>query len=139
MGLFGSFIEDEVLNEDKSIEKSIYNLLENEMVHILKFIHQPNRQSVSWINSIFNSSNMINKKFVKSIHIENSDLDKIYLRASKEASRQTGINISKIQPTRPIEFTFKNLTNKEWLYNYLYSIAYSDEIRNMLDKAIKTK
>ena len=134
-------IYGELINES-NVKDSIKSNIIREMMHILKFKYQSNRQSVSWINSIFDSSKNLNILCQqKSIHFiyDNNELDKLYLKALRKASHETGINISKFQPTRPIEFTIENLTNKEWIYNYLYPLAYSDEVRKMLDIAIKNK
>jgi hypothetical protein len=88
---------DEVEDLGKSERSAIASQMERIMVHLLKWQYQPQRRSDSWLDSINDGRSQIRRKIEDSPSLRSYSeqvLEKEYVRARREAARQTGLEIS---------------------------------------------
>ncbi len=88
---------DEVEDLGKSERSAIASQMERIMVHLLKWQYQPQRRSDSWLDSINDGRSQIRRKIEDSPSLRSHPeqvLEKEYVRARREAARQTGLEIS---------------------------------------------
>lgn len=88
---------EEVEDLGKSERSAIASQMERIMVHLLKWQYQPQRHSDSWLDSINDGRSQIRRKIEDSPSLRSHPeqvLEKEYLRARREAARQTGLEIS---------------------------------------------
>jgi len=88
---------EEVEDLGKSERSAIASQMERIMVHLLKWQYQPQRRSDSWLDSINDGRSQIRRKIEDSPSLRSHPeqvLEKEYVRARREAARQTGLEIS---------------------------------------------
>jgi Domain of unknown function DUF29 len=88
---------EEVEDLGKSERSAIASQMERIMVHLLKWQYHPQRRSDSWLDSINDGRSQIRRKIEDSPSLQSHPeqvLEKEYLRARREAARQTGLEIS---------------------------------------------
>ncbi|MGL5032998.1 MAG: DUF29 domain-containing protein [Microcystaceae cyanobacterium] len=88
---------EEVEDLGKSERSAIASQMERIMVHLLKWEYQPQRRSDSWLDSINDGRSQIRRKLEDSPSLRNHPvqiLAKEYIRARREAARQTHLEIA---------------------------------------------
>lgn len=108
--------------------------LSTEMAHLIKYRYQRIRQTESWVNTIFNSIDLIMTCLKRNNHrakkidervyylLDNPEiLDKCYYECLHSVHiKQTGLDLSHFPKERDPEFTLSNLLcMNNWLVNYL--------------------
>ncbi|WP_124971567.1 DUF29 domain-containing protein [Aphanothece sacrum] len=87
---------EEVEDLGKSERSAIASQMERIMVHLLKWQYQPQRRSDSWLDSINDGRSQIRRKLEDSPSLQSYPqqiLEKEYIRARREAVRQTRLEI----------------------------------------------
>ena len=124
----------------------ISNNITQEMLHLLKYEYAK-RQNSSWLNTIIDSYNEVQKsiskrtpkQLAKDMDVINAKLDSAYKTAVNDAYKYKDIvNVKNIPTTRPEEFSIENLTDKEFLLrkignNYIPNAYSSEEIKNYIN------
>ncbi|MEA5533047.1 DUF29 domain-containing protein [Crocosphaera sp. XPORK-15E] len=88
---------EEVEDLGKSERSAIASQMERIMIHLLKWQYQLQRLTDSWLDSINDGRSQIRRKLEDSPSLVNYPrqiLEKEYIRARREASRQTRLEIS---------------------------------------------
>ena len=101
------------------------------MSHLLKFEYQPERQGVSWINTIKEGFNVVNLN-ITNTNIKNklyNNIDKIYIKAKKEAENETGHKITFPNYT---PYNLDDILNKDYLENLLIKLSRDDKIKQTI-------
>lgn len=106
--------------------------------HLLKYKYQKDRQTRSWINTIIDSKNNIEKQKEESKSIWNyfgeDHLDDIYKKSVRKASKETGLDIKSFPIERPKTFTKENMINDNFIESYFKQNAYTTEAKYNIDK-----
>ena len=110
-------LEGEIDDKTNRAEEQISRMFE----HLLKLEYQPERQGVSWYNSIFGSYDEITKrKYLDNKNVKNRiNLDDCYDSGRKEASKQTGIPLRKFPEQRPNNWNLDYVTDINKLVKYV--------------------
>lgn len=155
-----------ILLEDANPYDKIEADLEKIFGHMLKYKYQQDKQTMSWINSITSGGvdeikrikeqgKNRNKNFDKYFE-DKEKLDKIYQAGKEKVAEKdlkNGIKNAKnseekkkieealnnIPETRPQGWTFKNITDTEFMNKFLSSNAYTKDAKQYIEKGYKTK
>lgn len=137
MSIYGLLI-NESSGSTKNDLKSANSALEILYIHMLKFKYQPNRQGVSWIDTIREQSYQL-YDYIKSKTIYNkvsdyNNLINVYKKSLQKASNETGINIKKIisNDEIPEELEFNKIINREYIFSYMMNYAINDTVKNQI-------
>jgi len=97
---------EEVADLGKSERSAIGSQMERILVHLLKWQYQPQRRSDSCLDSINDGRSQIRRKLEDSPslrHYPEQSLEKEYIRARREAARQTHLEIRLFPESCPFE------------------------------------
>jgi len=109
-----------LLDEGKAEKNSVLSFCRVLMLHLLKCIHQPERTSRSWHNSIKNSYDSLYAYIGESKQLYNylkDNFDKVYRRARSDASDETRLPLTTF-PTENI-FIIDKILDEDWIYDFL--------------------
>jgi hypothetical protein len=90
----GEFVKDLIISLAKNQERGVGSQMTRFMKHLLKWIYQPQKRTRSWAVSINNSRDEIEDFLVNQKTLSDkveSDLTKLYSRAKRQASGETGL------------------------------------------------
>lgn len=94
----------EVEDLGKSERSAVGSQMERIVLHLLKWEYQPQRRSDSWLDSITDGRSQIRRKLEDSPSLKSYPeqiLAREYRRACREASKQTGLELSTFPATCP--------------------------------------
>lgn len=133
MSIFGTYIEESVDNS-KHI-KQLNSLLVQVMAHMLKYLKQPNKQTTSWLTSIYygvkyveDHRKEVNKNVVQAVGDPNN-LDAIYDKAIDKAAYDTKMSKSIFPYPRDAEWTFEYLTSRDTIDSFVRKNAYNNDMK----------
>ena len=127
---------DLVLEMDRAEIRSIKSQLRRIYCHMLKYLYQPEKQTRSWITTIRDASRELygfcndSKYSWKSIIEE--DTIRCYNNAINDASNETGIDKRKFPKQMSDDFKMENVSDNDYIENFLKSNAYSYEAKKTL-------
>ena len=134
----------EILEEARKIDSSDYIKPTAELIyHLMKYADpdpsQKIRQGTSWLDSIFKQYDALNKalnnpkltgNFAKEI---NNQYDKKIKDEINHCYRKDGLAYKQISRI-PIDYSFENITNGNWIVNYLLTYACTENSVNYLER-----
>lgn len=141
MSLFGTYITERKDTNDTIT--SINSEFVTKMAHMLKFIYQKNKQTTTWIKTIFRTTNTINellsncKNNLKNVlnavmNVEN--FNSLYNEAINKASNETNIDRSIFAKHDFSEWTYGFLMDDSKVKELLIKNAYTYEAKEYLSR-----
>lgn len=115
-------VAEELEDMGKNLKRSLESYATNLLLHLLKWRFQSNRRSASWINSIDESRDQLQKllKFNPSLQpYYLSNLPECYQKACTRARNQTGLTLNTFPPINP-------WTSEQILDDDLYLMEFAD-------------
>lgn len=100
----------------KRDQREVESFLVRLIMHLLKWQFQPSQRSASWVSSIDDSREQLEGIFEQSPSLRRlgaESLGKVYQRARKKASRETGLAPTEFPPECP--YTFGQLMDDDFL------------------------
>ncbi len=100
-------VADEIESVGKSEFRALKSLVEVIVVHMLKWDHQPEKRSRSWINSIEESRDYVleNSSDNPSLKIRKEEaIEVVYRLGRRAAARQTDSNVTNFPPVCPYDW-----------------------------------
>lgn len=136
--IFGHALNKEELLEE-SVKSDVNNLnkyLRKIICHLLKFIYQPENQTVSWVKSIFEDYEDI-QLLISNTNVNNrastpENMNEVYYDGYESANKDTK-NTVKFPKERPSYFTLNYLTCFKNLYIITMKYAKNDSIKHAID------
>ena len=123
-----------LLEMAKSDEREFRNQYIRLILHMLKYVYQPVKQSGFWIDSIRDSHRhlveMVDDKSLMRVVLQ--DLSKCYFKARRFAAGETRLPLSTFPVECPSEWTIENITDYDFLDDFLVKNAYSEEAKKYL-------
>jgi hypothetical protein len=107
---------EEVENLGKSERRGITSQLTRLLLHLLKWQHQPQRRSDSWLDSITDARTQIELAIEDSPSLKNyptEQLKESYQRARRQAAKQTSLEISVFPVVCP--YSIEQVLAEDWL------------------------
>jgi hypothetical protein len=106
----------EVEDLGKSERRGIASQLTRLLLHLLKWQHQPQRRSDSWLDSITDARTQIELAIADSPSLKNYPAEQLvdcYQRACRQASKQTGLELALF----PVDcaYTLDLILAEDWL------------------------
>ena len=128
---------DDIINEDADYGDKFESHLINLYTHLLKYYYQPERQSRSWIETIKNSINEINRIINDKKGSNKNKIRKlediqynIYEKAKKQASKETGKPSTSFPNLIPDDFMIENgILDLEKVLNKMSLMANTTEAK----------
>ncbi|MEO1388404.1 MAG: DUF29 domain-containing protein [Cyanobacteria bacterium J06634_6] len=99
---------EEVEDLGKRDRRAVVSQLIRLILHLLKWQHQPERRSDSWLDSITDARVQIELAFEDSPSLKNDlseQVDTCYRRACRQADQQTGLDVSIFPAACPYELS----------------------------------
>ncbi len=106
----------EVTDLGKSERRGIASQLTRLLLHLLKWHYQPQRRSDSWLDSITDARTQIELTLEDSPSLRSypaEQLHECYLRARRQAAKQTGLEISGFPEICP--YALEQVLAEDWL------------------------
>ncbi|WP_373526017.1 DUF29 domain-containing protein [Nostoc sp.] len=110
------YLIEEIEGLGKSERRAIASQLTRLLLHLLKWQYQPQRRSDSWLDSITDSRTQIELAIEDSLSLKSypiEQLDESYLRARRQAAKQTGIVVSLFPEECP--YSLELVLDEDWL------------------------
>lgn len=128
--------QNQIFNEMACNTESLYSYLSILYAHMLKYQYQQNKQSTSWIYTIRDKVNEINKILSKKTNFANkidyNTMNKCYLVGVRIAMKDTKYSADKFPNSVPDEYDFKLVRDLKYIYSFLKRYAYSDEAKKFV-------
>lgn len=109
---------EEVEDLSKSEKRGIASQLVRLLLHLLKWQYQPQRQSESWLDSIYDARLQIDLAIQDSPSLQTypaMQLQSCYNKARKGAAKQTHLPLSALPETCP--YSLDDILSEDWLPN----------------------
>lgn len=122
---------------------NVTDLLVRMFGHMAKFQYHPKDQSSSWVSSIIDSYNQLSEFQPSDKNAYERDfklMDKAYSKSIKTVAcaKSTGYKEDQFPESRPVSWTFKNVTNSSFILQFLFQNA-NDRMMNKVEEMINDK
>lgn len=107
---------EEIEDLGKSERRGIASQLTRLLLHLLKWQHQPQRRSDSWLDSITDARTQIDLAIADSPSLKNysaEQLEQSYQQARRQAAKQTGMALSVFPEECP--YSLDLVLEEDWL------------------------
>ncbi|NEO87270.1 MAG: DUF29 domain-containing protein [Spirulina sp. SIO3F2] len=98
---------EELTDIGKRERRAILSNLEIILMHLLKYVHQPEKRSNSWRYTLFEHRDRITKQLTDSPSLQahlTTNFAKSYQTARKKAALETGLDLTQFPETCPFSF-----------------------------------
>jgi Domain of unknown function DUF29 len=108
-------LAEEIESMGRSDRRSLVSFIENILLHLLKWRYQPERRGSSWIESINNGRNAVDRLLADSPSLRpqlSTMVTAEYRRARKDTAKETGLPLLTFPEQCP--FTVEQITGDFW-------------------------
>ena len=133
---------DESSDSVKTETQEAENRIKTTYVHMLKYMHQKDHQTKSWIDTIQRDCGEIKELATRKNVLNNINdelLNSAYRKAITKASKETEMDAKKFDKNRPIKWLFENLINDDFILDFLHKESYTSEAIKEVNKLMEEK